>query len=177
MLRIIAVVLLTTSCAFTPQVNNKKIQSFKLVKETLGQGDLHRSVLSSEGEWVQVFSPEMSPFIMKPMTKTSLSKISEILTKSIEIKLTDRGFVKAAERNLDQGVKDDTNYDAVWVRDSAWIALHFLESRQYKKARKLILALWDYYSVTAQINRIQKIIATPRRRHRESSRNQFFQNI
>lgn len=90
-----------------------------------------------------------------------LLKIQSQLAPSLKVNLTDRGFAQAANRD-DQDKKDETNYDAVWVRDSAWVFMSLLQSADRKAdARKMILALWDYYSSPEQVFRLEAVINDP----------------
>ena len=56
---------------------------------------------------------------------------------------------------------DDTNYDAVWVRDSVWIYEGLKALGRDKEAKRVALRLWDYYSTDAQRSRMKNVIANP----------------
>lgn len=112
--------------------------------------------IASEGDIVMVGNPNFAPFIEKKLTYEGLLTLEKTLRSSLEIPITERGFVQAANRE-----GDDTNYDAIWVRDSVWVYFSMLESGQTEKARKIILALWDYYSSPDQISRFRSVIRNP----------------
>lgn len=131
----------------------------KLIKEKAGL--YHKAILSSEGEYVMSFNTGLAPYISKELSRDDILQLLITLNKTLEIKLTDRGFAKAAERYEDTKQKDETNYDAIWVRDSGWIFFSFVESNDVEKAKKLILALWDYYATPAQQMRFENIIKNP----------------
>lgn len=121
----------------------------------------HEKVLSSEGQYVMVFNPEMKPFVKDKIDKEKLIELKNKLAKATNIELTQQNFTKAAERFLDES-KDNTNYDAVWVRDNAWVYFSFIKNGEKQKAQKLINALWNYYASNEQVARFEKIIKEPR---------------
>jgi len=122
-----------------------------------------RTVLTPEGAFVVVFNPEVATWVSQPLTKNRLEHIKARLAPDLRIELTPRGFARAADRDTEGG-NDDTNYDAVWVRDSVWVyfALQDQPERRFD-ARRLILALWDYYATDTQRARFNDIIAGPSR--------------
>lgn len=150
--------LLLMACAS----HSPKEQAYLDLKDYFAEGPIHRFELAPEGQYIAVFNPRLTPFITKKLKHDDLIQLKKMLTPSMQINLTPRGFAKAAERNIEPGKKDDTNYDAIWVRDSGWIYLALIESGQAEKASKLINALWDYYASEAQLKRIEKIIANPK---------------
>ncbi|MDA8791825.1 glycoside hydrolase family 15 protein [Bacteriovoracaceae bacterium] len=148
-------------CLFTVACSSLKNKTPKQVlRKYLRQNPTHKTVLTSEGQFVQVFNPRMVKYIKKPLTRNQLLKIEQILKPAVKIELTKNNFTKAAER-FEEGKKDETNYDAVWVRDSAWVYFALNKSGQKEKATKLITALWDYYSHSNQLERMKKIIQNP----------------
>lgn len=141
----------------------KKTKAYAKVAEYLqSEGDAHRFVFIPEGEFVAVFNPLVNAWVQKKWTRNDLLEIKKQLEPSLRIPLTARGFVKAANREVAEGlVKDETNYDAVWVRDSAWIFWNLQEAGRKEEARTLLLALWDYYSSPQQIQRLRAVINQP----------------
>lgn len=131
------------------------------VKNYLSKYTACRNVLTPEGEFVVVFNPEVARWITRPFDKNGIRKIRERLAPELNIELTPRGFAGAANRDTD-GKKDVTHYDAVWVRDSVWIYFSLEDQpRRRSDARKLLLALWDYYATKPQRDRFDDIIAHP----------------
>ncbi len=90
-----------------------------------------------------------------------LKKLDDLLAKSTEIKINERGFVQAADRDLKTD-DDPTNYNAVWLRDSLWAYLA-LNSRTETKAdaKRVLRGMLDYVSAEAQLKRFEAIIGTP----------------
>lgn len=131
------------------------------VKHYVSRHNACRNVLTPEGEFVVVFNPDIAQWIAQPFDKDAVREIRERLAPELKIELTPRGFARAADRDTG-GKKDDTHYDAIWVRDSVWIyfALQDLPERR-SDARKLLLALWDYYATKPQRDRFDDVIAHP----------------
>lgn len=134
--------------------------SAQRVRNFVAGGPAHKSVFIPEGEFIVVFHPKAEEWAKMKWTAKDVAAIRDTLHASLEIPLTQRGFVEAATRLL-EGEKDDTNYNAIWVRDSAWIALSFLDAGEADKARRLVLALWDYYAQPHQLKRFDAVIAKP----------------
>lgn len=116
--------------------------------------------LAAEGDFVMLGNPEFAPYMDKELTRKDLEDLESKLKDSLEIPLTSNGFVQAANR-ADKEESDETNYDAVWVRDSVWVYFSFLETNQKEKARTVLLALWNYYSSADQLTRFKQIIKDP----------------
>lgn len=134
--------------------------SFLLCGCSTVKSDLYQPHLASEGDFVMVGNPAFSKYVETNLTKDKLQELEIALFHSLEIPLTLQGFVQAANRSGKEA-KDETNYDAVWVRDSIWVYFSFLESNQKEKAKKIICALWDYYSSPEQVGRFRNIISHP----------------
>lgn len=126
----------------------------------LEKAQTYQKVLSHEGQYVMVFNPDIVPYVKNELTREKLGELQHRLTPSLDIQLTDSHFTKAAERFITTE-KDETNYDAVWVRDSAWIYFALKKSGQTDKAAKLITALWNYYASEKQLERFSAIIKDP----------------
>lgn len=148
------ILLLFISCAH-------KNQQQADLKTYLENGQTYEAVLSHEGQYVMTFNPVLVPYIENELTIEKLAELQHLLGPSLDIQLTESHFTKAAERFL-KTKKDETNYDAVWVRDSAWIYFALQKSGQNDKAAKLIKALWNYYASEKQLKRIQAIIKNPK---------------
>ena len=145
---------------------NPQVENYRKVKTYLSKTTPYKSVLISEGRFVNVYNPELLPYIKEKLTPERLRDLDKLIRPHLEINLTSKGFAQAAER-VAEGKSDDTNYNAIWVRDSGWIFFSMLERsqtdpRQKEKARRLILALWDYYAKEHQIKRLETVIADPR---------------
>jgi hypothetical protein len=124
------------------------------------QKQIYTPHLAPEGDLVMLGNPEFAKYIENKLSVSDLSHLETDLGKSLEIPVTERGFVQAANRSEDNKA-DDTNYDAVWVRDSVWVYFSFLERGETEKARKVLLALWDYYSSKDQQARFLSNIKNP----------------
>lgn len=96
--------------------------------------------------------------------KPSVEAIRELrkgLSASLEIPVTEQGFVPAATRNV---ASETTGYDACWVRDSVWI--HWAlrrEPGQEANSRKILDALASYFGSSAQRERMHLCIGEPAR--------------
>jgi hypothetical protein len=150
--------ILFVSCATASKAPKEK--AYNDIYSYLKAGPIHKPVLTAEGKFVMAFAPEVVPFLKKKLTNYDIKRLQLLLKDSLTIQLTERGFAKAADRELG-GEKDDTNYDAIWVRDSGWIYFYFQKMQRNEKARKLILALWDYYATPHQQMRFKNIIKSP----------------
>jgi hypothetical protein len=117
--------------------------------------------LASEGDFVMLGNPSFAKYIKNDLVSADLLQLEKILSHSLEIPITPQGFVQAANRS-DKEEGDETNYDAVWVRDSVWVYFSLLETSKNEKARNLILSLWDYYSSPDQVARFEKNIKDPK---------------
>lgn len=148
--------LLFFSCAHNTDSSNilKKLEG--------GAGQYHKSVLASEGEYVMCFNQKLAPYISKKLDNKDYRDLKNLLARPLEISLTKKGFAKAAERFLDENKKDETNYDAIWVRDSGWIFFALVENKDLRKAKILLTSLWDYYATKAQRQRFKSIIKNPK---------------
>lgn len=151
------------SAALVLAAPDEKTAAFEKVKEFTAPGQAFNYVLSAEGEFVTVFNKDVEPWIKRRLDKGLISEIRGALENRLRIELNGRGFASAATRET-SGAKDSTNYDAIWVRDNVWIYYSLLGDPQRRAdARRLILALWDYYSTPAQVSRFKDIIAHPDR--------------
>jgi hypothetical protein len=120
-----------------------------------------RMVLSSEGEFINAFNDKAAEWIKTKIDKKALYQMRQALKDSLYIKLDAKGFAPAASRSGEKE-KDKTHYDAIWVRDNVWVYYSLLDDPARRAdARRLILALWDYYSTDAQVKRFSSVMANP----------------
>ncbi len=133
------------------------------VADYLNQHAPMKTVLASEGEFVCCFNPAVEPWIEQPLTARRVRAIRETLEPHLTIGLNAQGFAPAATRTL-EGEADETNYDAIWVRDNVWVYYALAANPQRAKdAKRLLLALWDYYATEAQVDRFRGVIEDPSR--------------
>ncbi len=132
-----------------------------LVKRHVLAGATHATVPAPEGQFIAVNNAAVIPWITNTLDMTAINAINSVMRERLEITLNEKGFAPAATRNIDDQ-PDTTNYDAIWVRDNMWVyfALDADPARQ-DDARRLLLALWDYYATPAQIARFKNVIADP----------------
>lgn len=152
--------MIAKSSSENPEIQ-KKEAAYNRVAEYTKLGPAHEFVLSPEGEFVSVFNPTVKDWVSQKWDLAQVKVMQNALKESVSIALTPKGFVKAANREIADGEKDDTNYDAVWVRDSAWVYWTLQEVGKKDDARKLLLSLWDYYATPAQLLRLRALIADP----------------
>lgn len=118
-------------------------------------------VLSPEGEFITCFNDSVAGWVEKKFTPALVNQIQTRLEPYLKVNLNAQGFAEAATRAL-ENEKDETNYDAIWVRDNVWVYYGLLQNPNRRSdARKLLLALWDYYATDVQIARFRQIIANP----------------
>jgi hypothetical protein len=114
---------------------------------------------------VLVHSARIQPLIKGSYQAQDLSRLKDHLATSLAISVSPQGLAQAADREL-QGSKDDTNYDAVWLRDSLWIYLGLKKSKP-AQATKILSRMLDYLASEKQLARMdqliqsQKILTTP----------------
>lgn len=143
--------------------SNEKTIAYEKVREYTASRQAFKYVLSAEGEFITVFNEEVTPWIQRKLDANLVAEIRKVLEPCLRIELNEKGFVSAATRQT-SGAKDATNYDAIWVRDNVWIYYSLAGDLQRRDdAKRLILALWDYYSTPEQIARFKDIIAHPER--------------
>lgn len=149
--------------ATNPTLTSKEKAFVEVQKYLASAGPAFETVLAPEGEFVLVFNPEVKPWVEKRWSPSDLQDMHKRLASSLYIPLTKRGFAMAANRDTEEGKKDETNYDAIWVRDSVWVLYSLLDDPTRKDdARRLILGLWDYYATDHQIQRLKNIIQNPK---------------
>lgn len=153
----LASLLITGTC--TAQ-ENQGSAGYNNVKKYVLSSNPCKTVLSHEGEFITVFNDKAAEWIKAPLDKNALSDIRRTLKDSLYIKLNEKGFAPAATRSAE--AEDKTHYDAIWVRDNVWVYYSLLEDpSRLNDARRLLLALWDYYSTDAQTKRFSAIITDP----------------
>lgn len=120
-----------------------------------------REILAPEGAFITVFNDTVADWVARPLDEALVEEIRDVLAPHLRIDLTPRGFAPAATRT-EGGEADATNYDAIWVRDNVWVYEALVrDPERQADARRLLLALWDYYATPAQVARFRKIIADP----------------
>lgn len=87
--------------------------------------------------------------------------VLDIPVRRVEVDGVEIGLVQAAER-VTGGVRDETNYDAIWVRDSAWAALALAATGRGEDAKLITRGLLTYFGSDAQLKRFKAIRADPR---------------
>lgn len=112
---------------------------------------------STSARWAEL-RPPLEKVLSGELTHLQLSGLRSALAPSLQLELTSKGFLKAANRNLD-GAMDSTHYDAVWVRDSVWGYLALEADGETISARRLLLGLVEYFSTPLQLARFQRVIA------------------
>ena len=136
-LKLFLTILLITSSHLFAATNTEaeKQENWPKVEAYVSKNKPDNYVLSSEGEFVLSFNKDISRFISRKLNKSSMRKLKKKLHKSLSIPLTKRGFVQAAHRET-KGKEDTTNYDAIWVRDSAWVYFSMIHGYKNKEKRR-----------------------------------------
>ncbi len=155
-----------TALCYSKSGQNPLEENYRRVQAYVSKTTPYQSVLSSEGRFINVFNPDLVPYIKTELTADRYASLDKLIRPHLSIDLTSKGFAQAAER-AEEGAKDDTNYNAIWVRDSGWIFFSMLErskidAKEKEKARLLILSLWDYYAKNHQLRRLKTVIANPK---------------
>ncbi len=151
--------------ATSSPAKSQQEENYRKVQTYLSKATPYKTEITAEGRFVHVFNPELAPYIKEKLTPERFQALDKMIRPHLTINLTSKGFAQAAER-VAEGESDETNYNAIWVRDSGWIFFSMLERGhvdpgEKEKARRLILALWDYYATDHQINRLKSVIANP----------------
>ncbi|APC91850.1 MULTISPECIES: hypothetical protein [Francisella] len=129
---------------------------------------IKKFIASSEYNWYSIEIPEggkvnysnksLEIYLSKKLTSAQALAILQQFHKTFDIALTQTGFAKAAERDIDD---DTTNYDAVWVRDAVWVYYYLSEFNQ-RQAKVLINKLFAYYDSPQQKQRFEAVIKNPK---------------
>lgn len=111
-----------------------------------------------------VHSPTILPLLKNQYDTSSLDAVIKATQETRHIAVTKHPwgtFVQAASFGS-QDMASETNYDAIWVRDSVWgyLALDSQPDTQ-PVAHQVLLTLWDYMATPHQIDRMKAIIANP----------------
>lgn len=158
---ILAVLIFIPVKGFSMSGKVKETKEYQEVRKYLDARIPYKIILSPEGRFISVFKRQVEGWITKELDKETVAEIGRKLKPHLYISLNDQGFAPAATRAT-SGQKDDTNYDAIWVRDNVWVYFSFLKDPNRKgDAKKLLMALWDYYATDAQIQRFENIISNP----------------
>lgn len=111
-----------------------------------------------------IHSQQIAPYMHSSYSEEQLEAISLATEDIRRLQLTVRPwgtFVKATTFT-DPQTESETHYNAIWLRDSLWgyLALNSEKAHQ-KEAKDVLLTLWDYLSVPAQIERMANVIKEP----------------
>lgn len=112
-----------------------------------------------EGGFVYFFHKDLFPYLEKKFTRQVLTELHKTLAPSLEIPLSREGFSMASTRRSEDEI-DETNYSAIWVRDSCW---HYfgLAIDNPHDAKTLLLNLLTFYATKEQRDRFLAVIADP----------------
>jgi len=145
-----------------PSVFSQYIQQLKQAPQRnilifSGEGDIRPYALF-------VHSPAILPLLKNHYNAASLDAITKATqaARQIEVKKRPWGSFIEAASFASADMANETNYDAIWLRDSVWGYLA-LASRQDTRteAQQVLLTLWDYMATPPQIERMKAIIADP----------------
>lgn len=155
---VLPVILLSSRLVAAPVSETLAYQRVKTYTETKKPAQV---VLSPEGEFITCFNDSVADWVAKKFTPALVNQIQTRLEPYLKIDLNAQGFAEAATRAL-ENEKDETNYNAIWVRDNVWVYYSLLKDLNRRAdARRLLLALWDYYATEVQVARFRQIIANP----------------
>ncbi len=141
--------------------NQSKNDNYDSVKTYVQSQNPSRQILTPEGSFVSVFNKRVSEWVKSDIDRSLFEEIRSQVAPSLHIELNAKGFAPAATQSGKE-VDNESNYDAIWVRDNVWVYFSLLEdASRVKDARRLLLALWDYYATAAQIERFRNVIADP----------------
>lgn len=143
--------------AYSQYVQQLQKSSTHSVLMFAGQGDVQPYSLF-------VHSPTIIPLLKNQYDMASLNAIIKATQDTRKIAVTKHPwgtFVQAASF-ASQDMASETNYDAIWLRDSIWgyLALDSQADTQ-PEAHQVLLTLWDYMATPHQIDRMKAIIANP----------------
>ncbi|MBN2283150.1 MAG: hypothetical protein JXO48_04590 [Deltaproteobacteria bacterium] len=141
--------------------DQEREKDYMKVRKYVSKHRAGRCVLAPEGEFITVFHPTVAGWVTETLDRRLIGEIQERLAPALDIQLTPRGFARAADPSAG-GAAGEIGYDAVWVRDAAWVYFALREEpRRRADARKLLIALWDYYATKQQVGRFDDIISHP----------------
>jgi GH15 family glucan-1,4-alpha-glucosidase len=147
-------------------MDHKITELFNYLSENSEQLGIKKQYADAENTYeVIVHNTEISELMQNNYTKITLDKISQITNASRTISVIRKQhgtFIEAAsfdENDLSEG-NDETNYDAIWVRDSIWGYYSLLtDSKHENDAKEVLLTILKYF--TKQKNRFFKVIENP----------------
>jgi hypothetical protein len=157
----IAYIVIKTSSQKTQQpaienfANTLKTAKNQTIKKTFNS-----KTLSEYSSFIN--NPKIEPFLKDEYNKLEIDKLEEISrpARDIKIKKTAWGSFIAAASFENPALAKDTNYDAIWLRDSLWgyMALR-TETNTSNEAKEILITLIDY--ISSQEDRIKTIIKNP----------------
>lgn len=168
---------LTSSLGYSSSPKDSPGVGFRHLVETLQQSKAIDVSLARNGfsYTVLVHSPAVKTRLKPFYSEADLAELAAFLSPITEIRVDDRGLVKAADRDgAAGGASDPTHYDAVWLRDSLWAYLGLsgeLELpaknrrsplRGLGSSNRVLLAMLDYVSTPDQLSRLRSVIKDPR---------------
>jgi len=143
--------------AYSQYVQQLKAVPGRNILMFAGEGDIQPYSLF-------VHSPAILPLMKNQYDAASLDAIIKATqaTRQIEIKKYPWGSFIQAAGFASPDMASETNYDAIWVRDSIWgyLALDSQKDTQ-PAAHQVLLTLWDYMTTPQQTDRMKAIIANP----------------
>ena len=107
----------------------------------------------------QVFSKRLRPYLRSNYSGAQLRELRTLLAPALAIQVNGSGIVSAASRKLEgpESEGDETHYDAVWLRDSIWVALGLrTETETRKHSIHVLKAMLSYLSTPPQLARMHK---------------------
>lgn len=112
-----------------------------------------------EGGFVYFFNESLTPFLAAPLNQETLSELKRKLNPHLKIPFSREGFTMTSTRRSEDEL-DETNYSAIWVRDSCW---HYfsLAINDQTKAKTLLMSLLKFYSSPEQKKRFINVILNP----------------
>jgi hypothetical protein len=139
---------------------------FKYLSKNSKQLGIKKQFTDAENTYeVIIHNAEIAELMQNNYTKTILDKISQITSTSRTISVIRKQygtFIEAAsfgENDLSDG-NNETNYDAIWVRDSIWGYYSLLtDSNRENDAKDVLLTILKYF--TKQKDRFFKVIKNP----------------
>ncbi|CAK7192185.1 hypothetical protein COMNV_00370 [Commensalibacter sp. Nvir] len=113
-----------------------------------------------------IHSAKISSLLKNTYETASLNKLIQSTLETRKISVVHRSwgtFVQAANF-VSPDIASQTNYDAIWLRDSVWAYLALDSQHQetsQQDAHQVLLTLWDYLSTPEQLKRMKAVIANP----------------
>ncbi len=108
-----------------------------------------------------VHSTLIAEYLSDQYSLENISEFKKLLKPVLKIELGHRGIVQASNRGQKFHLKEDpTHYDAVWLRDSVWVARALLLDEPIK-GTQVLKTMMDYMNSELQMKRMQDLIENP----------------